>query len=339
MAGRVILIALSCAISGLLVISLMSTECLVPVQKKSRGIGSFSSSADDLHSKTGRVAEAIWRFSQNTAPNGHDPSKQQHREKQQMISERLAGKEKQHDPTFMVPIEFFMKKQKVMEGAVFVDVRDHDAFQKCHIPESINVPLYALKTKKFLGSMVLVLANEGFHCAHLEEQCRQLKGSGLMVWVLEGGLNAWREAGAPLEGERLAQNDLNRLSPRDLFEERYHDHWIAVDVRKSKKSKETLPFAKVIRVGTPENAEEFIAPLVKFLKKEKKQSPLFFVVFNEDGKQYERAEKMIGKAGIKNAFYLKDGLEGYKTFLAQRAVILRKEDHSGKTVGKCARCP
>lgn len=186
---------------------------------------------------------------------------------------------------------------------------------------------------------MLVLMNEGFKYGQLEERCRQLRDSGSMVWILEGGLNAWREAGAPLECEKPAQDDLNKLPPYDFFEERDYNGWIAVDARIAKKLEGILPFSRILSLASPDNAEGFVAPLVKYLQKERKKYPLSFIVFNDDGNRYEMVEKHIRKAGIKNAFYLKNGLEGYKIFMAQQAALLPKEDRFEEIIKKCAGCP
>ena len=92
-------------------------------------------------------------------------------------------------------------------------------------------------------------------------------------------------------------------------------------------------------MGSPDNADEFVALLVGFQKKEKRQLPRVYLVFNEDGKHYEKVEKMIRKAGIRNAFYLKDGLAGYNAFLTQSAAILKKDDQTRRTIGRCEGCP
>ena len=339
MAGRLFRIVLVCAVSGLLITALAQIKSLNSFHKKPAAIGDFQLSLDDDHLKTGQMGDSDWRSSPKTTLLETASILQNHAKAPQGAAERSIRKEKRYDPALGISVESLMARQKASVGVTLVDVRDQRAFQQCRIPGSINVPLYALKTKKFLVSTFVVLTNEGFPCTRLAEQCRQLRASGYMVWILEGGLNAWSEAGAPLEGEQPAQNDLNRLSPRDLFEERDCDRWIAVDARNSKKSKEMLPFSQLISMGSPENTEEFVAPLVDFQKKGKRQPPRSFLVFNEDGKQYEKVEKMIRQAGIKNVFYLKEGLAGYSAFVSQSAAVFQKDGQSRSTIGRCASCP
>lgn len=212
MAGRLFRIVLVCAVSGLLITALAQIKSLNSFHKKPAAIGDFQLSLDDDHLKTGQMGDSDWRSSLKTTLPETDSILQNHAKAPQGAAERSIRKEKRYDPALGISVESLMARQKASVGVTLVDVRDQRAFQQCRIPGSINVPLYALKTKKFLVSTFVVLTNEGFPCTRLAEQCRQLRASGYMVWILEGGLNAWSEAGAPLEGEQPAQNDLNRLS-------------------------------------------------------------------------------------------------------------------------------
>lgn len=338
MAGRAILVALVCAISGLLLTVLASTKRLIPVLKKPCSVGSSSWSADTGPWKGSRSGGVAWRSVPNAAPNGHHPGEEKPWEEPRVASERSLGKERRHDPALTISVESLLKKHRIGEGVTLIDVRDRKAFEKCRIPGSINVPLWAVGSKTFLGSKFLILANNGFPSTDLEDRCRKLRDSGLLVWLLEGGLNAWREAGAPLEGELAVQNDLNRISPQDLLNAPKSVPWAAVDVRGAKPSNETLPFSKVISAGPLENEAGSITTLLDFQKREQRPSPRFFAVFNEDGAGYEKVEPMIRKAGIKSAFYLKGGLRGYNAFLTQSAAILQTYEHSGKSLGKCSGC-
>lgn len=339
MAGRLILITLVCAVSGLLVTALASTKGLYLVLMKPAVTGALCWNVDDRRLETEQMSAMDWRSSLKTASLETDWIRQERGEAPKGASERSIGKENPCDPALVISVESLMRRQKTLEAVTLVDVRDHRAFQQCRIPGSINVPLFALRTKKYLASRFVVLVNEGFLYTQMAERCRQLRTAGFLVWMLEGGLAAWSEAGGALEGDHPAQGHLNRISARDLFEERGSSHWVAVDARQSQTSKESVPFSRIIPMGSPENKEELIAALVDYQKQAKGKPPLSFVVFDEDGQHYEYTEKTIKKAGIKHAFYLIDGLAGYKAFMTQSAAVLRKEDPSRRTIGRCADCP
>ena len=338
MARRVTLTALSIAISGLLIIALISTMRPFGVEKKSSHTGLFPANLNDGWTEGAWMDEAPRRLSRQIDPAGKRLEEALKGQREFAEGERRGPAS--YDPALMVSVASVVKRFEAKEELmVLVDVREHSAFVRCHIPGSINVPLHAVKTKTFLRSTPLVLVDDGFPCERLEDQCRRLRASGFMSWLLEGGLNAWREAGAPMEGEQVAQHELNRLSPQRLFEGKDHEHWVAIDVRGRKGSNERLPFARVIAPGLPESAAVFVAPIAQLQKKAQEQPPVFFVVFNEDGKQYEEVEQTLTRAGRKNAFYLKGGVVGYNAFLEQSRAVFEKDDQSRRTFNKCSGCP
>ncbi len=339
MAGRLFRIVLVCAVSGLLITALAQIKSLNSFHKKPAAIGDFQLSLDDDHLKTGQMGDSDWRSSLKTTLPETDSILQNHAKAPQGAAERSIGKKNLCDAALGISVESLVACQKALEGVTLVDVRDQGAFQQCRIPGSINVPLHALRTKKFLASRFVVLVNEGFLYTQLAERCRELRAAGFMVWVLEGGLVAWREAGGALEGDEVAQRHLSRISARDLFEERDGSHWVAVDARQTETSKESAPFSRIIPTGSLRNEEEFIAVLVRYQKQTRRNLPLSLVIFNEDGKQYENPEKLLGKAGIKPAFYLIDGLAGYNAFMTQSAAVFQNKDRSRRTIGRCTDCP
>lgn len=338
MARRVILTALFIAISGLLIIALISIMRPFGVEKKSSDSGLFSANHNDSRAEGTRRDEAPGRLSRQSDPAGKRLEEAQKGQREFAAGERRGSPS--YDPALMVSVASVLKRFEAKEELmVLVDVREHSAFVRCHIAGSINVPLHAVKTKTFLRSTPLILIDDGFPCDRLEDQCRRLRASGFMSWLLEGGLNAWREAGAPMEGEQVAQQELNRLSPQRLFEGRDHEHWVAIDIRGRKSSNERLPFARVIAPGSWEDPAAFLAHFAQFQKKEKDHPLQFFVVFNETGKQYERVEQTIASAGIRNVFYLNGGLAGYNTFLDQSRAILENKDQSRRAFHRCSGCP
>ena len=85
-------------------------------------------------------------------------------------------------------------------GSVLVDVRSLDQFKKVRIPGSLNLPLFAIKTKGLLRSRRLVLVGKGDGDGALGAEAAALKALGFEeVKVLRGGIGAWELAGGHLE--------------------------------------------------------------------------------------------------------------------------------------------
>jgi len=252
----------------------------------------------------------------------------------------ITRKLRKRNPGFAISVESVLRKLKKKQEIVLIDVRNREEFEKFRIPGSINMPLFTLKTKGFLKSKPLVLINEGYHCGPLEQECKQLKDSGFTaVWLLNGGLNAWRQKGAPLNGDVFAQKELNRMPPQIFFEEKNDENWLAIDVSKSETSEGRYLIPQAVAIPFADDAEEFVSRIKTAMGRDKSNPLLSVLIFNESGEQYERIEKLIQETGIRNVFYLKDGLKGYKTFLQRQALIWQPKEHSTKALKKCASCP
>ena len=68
-------------------------------------------------------------------------------------------------------------------------------------------------------------------------------------------------------------------------------------------------------------------------------NPLFpVVIFNQTGEQYEHIENIIKKAGLKNIYFLKGGLKGYKKFLKHLALSRQPRENRIKAANRCGNC-
>jgi rhodanese-related sulfurtransferase len=253
--------------------------------------------------------------------------------------ELLTCKWKKRNLAYLISPDSVLRKLKEKRGLVIVDVREMDDFRRFKIPGSINIPAFALSKKPFLKSKTLVLVNEGFNYSKLEQACQRLRKSGFHnVSILIGGLSHWREKGLPIEGDVFAQKSLNKIPPREFFAERNYENLVLVDVSgiMSPEASSLMPGA--LSVPYRKQAKKFVHELKEVLQPHKNDPLISVLIFNQNGRYPQRMEGLIRKAGIKNVFYLKDGLEGYKTFLQKQALILRTKN-TRKIVKKCVTCP
>jgi rhodanese-related sulfurtransferase len=239
------------------------------------------------------------------------------------------------NPSFIISAVSLRDKLRKGEDIVLVDVRNNGDFERCRIPCSINIPLPAIKTKIFLKSKFLVLINEGYRYQALELESEKLKEHGFkQVRILGGGLNYWRDIGGPIEGDFFAMNNMNEVSPRDYFMDKHYDDWIAIDVSRAGGSNKLIPNA--INISYLNNDDDFVVKLKRSLDEYQAGRLPYILIFNENGQQYKKIKRAIQTKQIKNVFYLKDGLEGYKAFL--QAQTSGWHPHR-RTVEKCMSCP
>ena len=150
-----------------------------------------------------------------------------------------AGRSTAHPlPAYAVSVDTVMQRLQEPQDLFLVDVREERQFAQVRISGSLNIPLFAVKTKAFLKTKPVVLIDEGYRPHHLEETCEQLTQAGFEAQFLFGGLNAWRTRSAnfnlpPLQGDVFAQNVLNRMPPQASFAEGGGKYWLLIDVSAS----------------------------------------------------------------------------------------------------------
>jgi rhodanese-related sulfurtransferase len=235
-------------------------------------------------------------------------------------------------------MESVSQQLKNRQDITLVDVRDAGEFEKFRIPGSINIPLFALKTKIFLKSKPLVLINEGHNYQQLTDEGAVLSKAGFIVSILDGGLYQWKRKNGPLEGDVFAQKELNYISPQRLSVGKSRENWIVIDVSKNAapvslkpdktgKGSKTATGNKnarietgLISIGIPfaEDPKEFVQKLKLAIKNHKEKDLLSVLICDENGKTYDEIEKHLQTAGIQNVLYVEGGLGAYKTFEQQQ---------------------
>lgn len=257
--------------------------------------------------------------------------------------------------TKSVSVETVLQKLKEKQDFILIDVRNPNEFEKFRIPGSVNIPLFALKTKTFLKSKPLVLINEGHRYKQLREECAILSETGFTISILDGGLYQWRRKGGPLEGDVFAQRELNEISPQTFFAGKGYENWMVIDVSKSPFSLPLSPgfggegggegaVPKVIRIPFANDSKEFISKLKSATKNHSEKEFASILICDEKGKIYEEIERQIQIAGIQDVLYLKGGLEGYKAFEKQQNSMVQAKSDGGtkkstKTNKNCKSCP
>lgn len=86
-----------------------------------------------------------------------------------------------------------------VKNFMLIDVRDEQAFKAEHIPEAVNVPLPLLVDRLSMipkDKPVYVIAGQDSDSSYATVALRMLDYHS---WMVEGGQDAWKTAGYPLE--------------------------------------------------------------------------------------------------------------------------------------------
>jgi rhodanese-related sulfurtransferase len=249
--------------------------------------------------------------------------------------ELIARKLKKHDPSLAISVDAVLYKLRQNQNFTLVDVRSKEDFERLHIPDSVNMALYAVKTKTYLKSAPVVLVNEGFDYGPLEIECRRLAECGFQAFILDGGLPAWKRQGGLLLGDFFALDEIISVAPQVFYREKDFDNTQVIDIspQRSQTSDRLIPYAKHMPVL--DEAGGTIPGLKKLLAKHKPFSAV--IVFSETGEKYDRAEAILNRMGL-DTFCLQGGLAGYQKYLEGLLLSWKPRDGRMKTVSNCRPC-
>jgi rhodanese-related sulfurtransferase len=225
------------------------------------------------------------------------------------------------------------KRQEIL----LVDIRDKEAFDRLRIPGSIHVPLYAIKTKEFLKDKPLVLVSEGYPNLALEQACKDAKAAGFSkTSILNGGLRSWLLKKGPIEGDAFASREVSTVPPKDFFAQKESSDWLVVIVSgpTASPSQPLIPGALTLPIQG--DARKFASSLRTLINSKPGSPQLSILVCDERGDTYEGIERAIQQEELKKVFYLKGGLEAYRAFLRQQALLGQP---GREEVKRCVNCP
>lgn len=254
---------------------------------------------------------------------------------------------KKQNPALLISATTLMQKIKEGRRIALVDIRTRDAFQQFRIPGAINLPLHFIKTKPFLKLNPFVLIHEGYRYSEVEPEVMRLREKGFNASILAGGLNAWKEKGGKIEGDRFAQAQLNQLPPRAFYKEKDFDNWIVIDVSRTKTAGKTFPravhvsFAPLKDSKGPAKHEipgKLLLRTVNSAIRERNLPFYSVLITNESGEGYREMKEVVKRAGIENVFYLEGGTKAYQGYLNQLALSWKSREERVKSVGGCETC-
>jgi len=99
-------------------------------------------------------------------------------------------------------------KRLASEGATIIDVRDAEEFAREHIPGARNVPLSVLAKLDGLRGPILFHCRAGRRTA--DNAAKLAEAAGCEAYIVEGGIEGWKQAGLPVAIDRSRPIEMNR---------------------------------------------------------------------------------------------------------------------------------
>lgn len=120
--------------------------------------------------------------------------------------------------------------------SLLIDVRSQSEYKKFSIPGSLNIPLYALKTKAFLKDKKLLLINDGSNSLGLNKICHELRDEGIQTQIVTGGFNSWSKISNVFNQDKKFITTLDQMLPEAFFQELFQPDVLLISFA------ESLPF-------------------------------------------------------------------------------------------------
>lgn len=181
-----------------------------------------------------------------------------------------------------------------------VDVRGRADFDQMRLPQSIHVPLYALKTRTFLRNKHVVLVGNGYGPSRLIKACEELKRQGFaQVSILEASVYPVLKR---MEGEMATQDFIPTLSASEFLTRVDWPERLFVELRKEGAAPvtESDPRIEADLVIDWENREHVLSQLKSIAHK-----PL--LIMDEDGGLYSEMHGLAVEANLSDVLFLRGG--------------------------------
>jgi rhodanese-related sulfurtransferase len=239
--------------------------------------------------------------------------------------------------TLSISPDEVLHKSRQKQALILVDVRPAEDFARLHIPGSLSIPLYAVKTKEYLKTSLLVLVNEGFQYDLLIDECRQLKDAGFAVRILDGGIAGWAQQRKVLAGDLFALKELRMILPQVFFPEKNSNRLTAINISPvvTEIARESMPDALHIPLTT--GPLEWTRKLNRSLTNHRDRRFLSVLILSQTGQGYETASQRLAGLDV-NAFYLQGGVAGYRRYLDDLRLSWMPRDRRIRTDKPCRIC-
>lgn len=247
--------------------------------------------------------------------------------------------------------QLFERMTQQPEG-ILVDVRDNRSYTDAYIPDSLNIPLYALRSKAFLRNKPVILLDEAWNEKRLEEACQQLTDAGFQsVSVLYGGLAAWQHHGGSIKGQSSAIGRLKWLPAQALLEVEKLNDWIVIAMIPDSADGHITHGAQATNILVRAGDRNGIDHVKKILVDRKGYSSILMVT--PKGDDYDDMAEMLALSN-EPVFYLSGGWDAFVEYRQMMTVIQQRktetiaggmesspDGHKGKKRGRtgCAGCP
>lgn len=218
-------------------------------------------------------------------------------------------------------------------GTIIIDARNQNEFAGFHIPSSINIPLFAVKTKSNWKDKNILLISEGKSLSSLLQACADLKARGFRgVRVLAGGIYAWVAAGYPIQGTRKPGLDMRLMAAADVYGVRSIGSVYIFDLGANSGAYPGFPENRLIHVRNVRSAEKMMKEVAHRLRAN--GSAAMFIVAVHSQEDYVSVLNSVVPE-LASAFVFREEERDYEKYIDRQLAILSWKDVRAKIQKGC----
>lgn len=207
-------------------------------------------------------------------------------------------------------------RAKSAEPVVLVDIRSADKFARVHLPRSLNVLPFALRTRTDLRDRRVVLIDEGTSPVELFERVAAMREQGFrQVFGLSGGVAEWLRQGGPVEGSAPTALAASQITPAEWSISRRDFVWRVI-------SQSPVEIDDALATGlVVERWDRLASALVPLTKRPQSLAENRLVLVPDEATA-ARLEAQLAKAQVNtHVFYLIGGEAALQAYRVQQASV------------------
>ena len=247
------------------------------------------------------------------------------------------------------PTEIMKDRKKFL----CIDIRGADAYEKAHIPQSLEYSISSLSSRKFLQNYVLLIVDNGLLLPETADAIHELREAGIQLYRLAGGLPAWKEAGGSLAGTFVSSIELRSIQLHEWMQLSHQD-WQVVDLSGSLSDIMFFCGVQPIRLDLDfrVNSED-VEAIVSTLDKAVSDGDKLLFVGDSSGNDYSGIQSLLADSDLRyRAYYLKSGERAWEhthaSFWNQKGLTHVKAPigstgagtfNMERRISRCSSCP
>ncbi|MFK5986915.1 MAG: rhodanese-like domain-containing protein [Pseudomonadota bacterium] len=213
-------------------------------------------------------------------------------------------------------------------NTLLIDIRSKNSYQKISIPDSLNIPLFRLKTKNILKNKKLFLIDDGGRLNNIAQLCYQLKEKGFKIFYITGGLNAWSKLKKGFLGSAKELIQLDELGAEHFYFDNDIKDLVIINIGKQQNKilKQTInssPIANYYFIPYKQNSRSLLKKLKQIVKQQPKVTRVF--IYDEAGKTYSAFKKHLKEQLKASVFYLNGGYKAFERFELFRLALSERQ--------------